>query len=734
MKNLLTILMAIILLPTYGQRQINFGNQEITRPIKRCLTMDELYKNRPEERRRVQQVRTQAFAAAKYRDLNRSTQGTVRRIPVVVHVYHDNGTEKISEAQIKSQITVLNNDYRRTNTDKTNTPSDFSSVAADTEIEFFIATKDPNGNVTTGINYVQSSNYTNFDVESDEQGMKSTSQWDPSKYLNIWVVKEIVSGGQSGILGYAYMPGGDASTDGLVIIHNAFGTTGSVSSQFGGGRTATHEIGHYLGLSHVWGDNGGCSNDDNIDDTPMQEQSNYDCPSHPKKSCSNNGDMFMNYMDYVNDACMNMFTKGQSNVMNQHLDNTVRRKNLYTEANLTATGYTSDGGSTDNETDSGTETGSGTDTGTDTGSTTDSTSENTGETTGENVYSSISLETSSTSNCGFFHYPPTNNTVMKSDDGIGYITGHNGYKDQAKADLFTNSDNLSHIFGVAMRFNIAKSNAPLTSTFNVVVWSDDNGKPGNKIYTKQQTYQSIIEENNKPYFTFSEPVAVSGNNFFVGIEFTYKDGDTLSLAGNQLQSGNTSFELWENNAWYAFSNSDSWGAHAQLWIFPRVGNLIDLEATSDVSEICVGSTLTLSASNTSNVNSFTWSFNNTNIENNSNSVSIEITEAGTFNYSLVATGTCNSITDGASINASICTDIEEMEQYEVLVYPNPANNLIHIENDNEIQTISIYNNIGVRVIQTTQLTIDVSNLNNGIYFMVIQEDTRMIPKKIQIQK
>ncbi len=233
-------------------------------------------------------------------------------IPVVVHVLYNNSTQNISDAQVISQIVSLNNDFRRRNADTINTPAPFKSVAADTRIQFCLAKVDPNGKYTTGIIH----KYTTETQFVADDAMKFSSQggddaWDASKYLNIWVCNLF---GRT--LGYAVLPGSPAEKDGVVIQYDVFGTIGYLTSPFNKGRTATHEIGHWLGLKHLWGDSD-CG-DDGIADTPPQEGSNSGCPSFPHmSSCSINsyGDMFMDYMDFTNDACMNMFTKGQTTEM-----------------------------------------------------------------------------------------------------------------------------------------------------------------------------------------------------------------------------------------------------------------------------------------------------------------------------------------------------------------------------------------------------------------------------------
>jgi len=234
-------------------------------------------------------------------------------IPVVVHVVYYNSTQNISDAQIQSQIDVLNADFRRTNADAGNTPAGFQGIAADCEINFCMATQDPNGAATNGIQRRQTTVNgfgTNDNVKYFSTG--GLNIWDRNKYLNIWVCN--LSGG---LLGYAQFPGGPAATDGVVCDYAYFGTI-NATPPFDKGRTATHEVGHWLNCYHIWGDDGtSCTGSDNCADTPNQADENYGCPSFPQISCSNgpNGDMFMNYMDYTDDACMNVFSAGQKSRM-----------------------------------------------------------------------------------------------------------------------------------------------------------------------------------------------------------------------------------------------------------------------------------------------------------------------------------------------------------------------------------------------------------------------------------
>ena len=242
-------------------------------------------------------------------------------IPVVVHVVWKIASQNISDAQVQSQIDVLNHDYRKTNPDLSSLPSVFQTLAADARIEFQLAATDPNGAATNGITRTQ----TTSDSFIDDNKVKSAATggadaWDSSKYLNLWVCEL-----GNGLLGYAQFPGGPPATDGVVILNSAFGTVGTAAAfaPYNQGRTASHEVGHWLNLRHIWGDDGGgCTGDDLVADTPNASGPNFGKPVFPHITCNNgpNGDLFMNYMDYTDDAAMFMFTAGQVGRMQACLD------------------------------------------------------------------------------------------------------------------------------------------------------------------------------------------------------------------------------------------------------------------------------------------------------------------------------------------------------------------------------------------------------------------------------
>jgi hypothetical protein len=219
----------------------------------------------------------------------------VLNIPVLVHVIYNSNAENISDAQIQSQIDVLNKDFRKTNVDVGQAPSIFAGLAADSEITFTLAGIDRKFSTRTSWG-------TNDAMKSLASG--GTAVVDPANFLNIWVCN--IGGG---ILGYAQFPGGAAATDGIVIAPQYFGNIGTATAPFDKGRTATHEVGHYLNLRHIWGD-GRCNADDFVSDTPTSDRANYGCPSFPTTNCRST-DMTMNYMDYVDDSCMYMFSSGQ---------------------------------------------------------------------------------------------------------------------------------------------------------------------------------------------------------------------------------------------------------------------------------------------------------------------------------------------------------------------------------------------------------------------------------------
>ncbi|NQY30952.1 MAG: T9SS type A sorting domain-containing protein [Flavobacteriaceae bacterium] len=267
----------------------------------------------------------ETFIAQKIANMTNQSmsQAAILTLPVVVHVIHNGEAvgvgANIANDQVLSQITVLNQDFRK----MVGTPGENSNaVGADTEIQFCLANVDNNGNFFSGINRINGgqSEWSSTDMDA----YKSTVQWDPAKYFNIWVCN---LGG--GLLGYAQFPNvnglvdglsfgnGASNTDGIVMLYTAFGSSdiypsGTYGAPYDKGRQATHEIGHWLGLRHTWGDSS-CG-DDFCADTPTQQTATYGCPTGVQTSCGS-ADMYENYMDYTEDTCMNVFTVDQKDRM-----------------------------------------------------------------------------------------------------------------------------------------------------------------------------------------------------------------------------------------------------------------------------------------------------------------------------------------------------------------------------------------------------------------------------------
>jgi hypothetical protein len=257
---------------------------------------------------RSNQMRLEA-ATARRRDTAAKKMSVVT-VKTVVNVVYRTDEQNVSDAQIKGQITALNKDFRATNADRNQTPAPWLGLITDSRIQFKVVKITRTKTTKNGFS---------FDDGVKQASTGGIAPFDPQRHLNMWVCA--LTGG---LLGYAQFPGGPAATDGVVINYRAFGTSGTAQPPFNKGRTATHEVGHYFNLRHIWGDTPDCSGSDMVSDTPNCAGPNSGKPNWPLITCNNgpNGDMFMNYMDYTDDEAMFMFTSQQVLRMRAALETT----------------------------------------------------------------------------------------------------------------------------------------------------------------------------------------------------------------------------------------------------------------------------------------------------------------------------------------------------------------------------------------------------------------------------
>ena len=543
-------------------------------------------------RRAEIEAKTQQFAT----EYNPQSSGrALVTIPVVFHVVYQNATENISDAQLLSQLDVLNDDFRKLNSNFNQTPSTFQGVAADMEIQFCLATIDPSGNPTNGITRTQTTTNsfnTNNNVKRSNQGGKDP--WNTTKYLNIWVCDL-----GNNLLGYAQFPGGPANTDGVVLTYTSVGRppANTFNTPYNLGRTATHEVGHWLNLFHIWGDDGGaCNGSDQVSDTPNQGDANYGCPNFPNVSCNNgpNGDMFMNYMDYMDDDCATMFTNGQK----------ARAQALFNPGGSRVGLLTS------------------------------------------NVCSVAPPPVNACADT--VNYPFPGNPVIYGSEADGIVAGTNVYNDLAKADKFAISGGFNILTNAWFGFSVAEAgNAP---NHQVVfkVWDDNGagGLPGTVLATTTRPISAIatdVANNNYTEITFPNPITLSGS-YYVGYEVAPTSGITIGVYTNEDGQGtpNTAFEQFEDQTWHAYTEEASWEISVNHMIHPILQQAAPVASFStSVNTICQGNTVTYT-STTTGVSGYNWTFPGGNPSSGSAaSVDVTYNSPGNYGATLVVTGSCN---------------------------------------------------------------------------------------------
>lgn len=647
-----------------------------------CSSMENLeyrMQQDPELRQRMQNLETLTQQRVQQYQTNR-VDGEIITIPVVVHVLYKTSAENISAAQIQSQIDVLNEDFRRTNSDANNT----WSQAADTQIEFCLTTIDPSGNATTGITRKSTTKTawgTNDAMKKSSQG--GVNPWDTSKYLNFWVCN--IGGG---ILGYAQFPGGSTATDGVVNSPQYFGRTGTATAPFNLGRTATHEVGHFLNLRHIWGD-GGCGVDDFVSDTPESDASNGGCAT-THSSCGTL-DMVQNYMDYSDDSCMNLFTQGQKSRIRSVLDAGGSRRSLALSDKCGAVVVTptcSDGIQNGDET------------GLDCGGS-----------------SCTPCQTACTDNevtisITFDNYPEETSWTLVNDNGASIASGTYS---KSNADGSTVSETL------------CLPNDCYTFTINDVYGDGICCSYGNGSYSITGPDGSIksggsFGASEATNFCFSNTPAPTCTDGIQNGDETDVDCGGSSCAPCQVTCIDTTLSIKFDN----YPEETSWNIKDNSGAVVASGGTYGSQAD--------GSTLTIN--NCLPVGCYTLEFKDAYGDGMCCSY-------GNGNYTLTNTSTGATLASGASFTStdtnSFCvasTRTDSIREIKTLttalsltIFPNPVagNELNVITENDENSTYRIINTLG-QVLMNGELndiksTINVSRLNSGVYFIIVKNNT-----------
>lgn len=457
---------------------------------------------------------------------------SVITIPVVVHVIYNTSEQNISDAQVQSQIDVLNEDYARLNADASQTPQAFQSIAANCDIQFCLAKTDPSNQATSGITRKQTA-ATFFSIGSSMKyaATGGVNAWPNEKYLNIWVCNLA-----NQVIGFATLPGTSiAAEDGVVIMYKHFGRTGNVVAPYHKGRTATHEVGHWLNLLHIWGDDDGSSNNclgsDQVEDTPNQASYHFGCPSSPAPSCSNSGDMFMNFMDYTNDACMNVFSTGQKNRMLATL-NSFRfsiQSSLACQPPI--------------------------------------------------IQQVCDTLNNIVGGDGINYY--LSNEIVEGD--TGYFTGTNSNGNIAFADYHSVSEP-SSIEKIQMDFAYAYSSSGSTN-LSIGIWDNDGinpaDSPGTLLAETSLPYSQInsdIDNFSSTEIILPTSILINGG-FFVGFKNPENTSDTIAVYSNQVDKINVN-SAWFQDAdqqWTEFSNPIPFNSPISLAIRPIICGTVGIQ-------------------------------------------------------------------------------------------------------------------------------------------------------------
>ncbi|GAB3960666.1 hypothetical protein GCM10028805_58320 [Spirosoma harenae] len=713
---------------------------------------------------------------------------TVITIPVIVHVVHNGEAvgvgRNISQAQVQSQLAVLNEDYRR----KTGTRGfNDNPLGADIEIEFCPAVVNPQGQplAEPGIDRYNG-NRTTWNKDNIEGVLKPSTYWNPDKYYNIWVVDLNEPSVSGQLLGYAQFPSqsnlpgiptdSPASTDGVVVYYRAFGSSDKGSfpvlqSPYNLGRTLTHETGHWLGLRHIWGD--ATCGDDFCADTPPQASASSGCQVG-RISCGGTN-MVQNYMDYSNDACSNIFTINQKDRIRAVMAISPRRLTLLSSnvcGTQVATRPTSNfridnqqvllGGQvkfTDLSDGFPTQwlwTFEG-------GTPSTSTEQNPTVTYNQPGKFKVTLVTSNAVgqsdplvrteyvevlNAGLCSDITNFNgttTVLRETGGTGYVAGQNSHKSQAVSEFFANRLAYNNLAGASLKFGVAKAakGAATESVVTVTVWNGRGfqGGPGAILGQKDVPLRVILDDvanNRATSVTFDRSLPLSGLPFHIGILVPYAAGDTIALVTtkNGESLGATSWRQNQQGNWLRYA--DSLGLNVAHNIAARVGQKPSVQIAASAIFIDPGQTVTLNARGAS---IFTWTGSGLNttlgaqvVASPNQTTSYTVTGSGLDLCSTTAVVTIN-------VRTGTVTATPPLAEQALQVTPNPSDGPMTVSFTSPLRGVLT---LGVRTIsgaelsrQTFQKTtdtfqqpLDLKAVSGGVYFVEIRIGDEVFRKRI----
>jgi PKD repeat protein len=773
-----------------------FGSIQAQQKQAPCATMemDSLNRAKFPQRGRLEDFEDfiqQKISEIKKQKKNGRIMAGVQSIPIIVHVVHNgespgSGTN-ISKAQVQAQIDVLNEDFRK----KAGTPGGASNnpVAADIEIEFCLATVDQAGTLLAepGIHRYNGGR-SDWSRDQIEGQLKPDTHWDPSKYFNIWTVK--FAAADANLLGYAQFPdqsglsglpaSGPEFTDGVVIRYQSFGSTDKGSfpvmvAPYNKGRTLSHETGHWLGLRHIWGD-GACEATDFVDDTPSAAGPSSGC--NVARFTCNHTNMVQNYMDYSDDACMNIFTEGQKVRMQAVMLNSPRRKAL-TARNLCdppvaappVTNFTVDNprcvlvGSTVSFTDLSSNSPSewhwifeGAD---------QPTSEESNPKVKYSTPGTFYVSLWSKNKIGISDTLKIEGLIVVTDEGIcrdfnnfkegntpsnlklsdfgnysGYLTGSNSLKSTALAEFFNNECGYVYISGLNIRFGKAytlKEDAKV----NFVVWNarGPQNAPGAVIERKVVLFKQIQDdiENNRPTsIIFDRESPVFGKPFQVGIELDY-DGDSLAIISSANGEGQdaTSWIKDTNGVWSPIAIA--FGANVAMDIQPVVGMNPSVQVAASTQLAYPGQTVTMNGRGAS---IFVWNSDD-GVVNNFTGPQLIVNPSVTTTYIISGSGLelCNAEANTTIYVSDAITGVDENSRAYLTLYPNPGNRTFHVHIENKLLgpvEIKLFSITGQAMSESLKKektnfifdeTLTVPSLTPGMYFVRVTIGKMSMVKK-----